>query len=444
MSGVKAAIAWPNGKMYLFEKDDQSPASTYTRFDFVTGQADQGSQDTGQNWPGLRPGRPDAALYWGFGKAYFFYGDEYLRYDTVADQVDPEYLSPNPPAKIAGHWTMPWTDRIDAAVNWGNGKCYLFRDAEYLRYDLTFDTVDDGYPKPIDGNWTGVWTDRIDAALYQGGSKAYFFRDDEYRRYDVASDTVDQSGPISTLVFEPVPAGITTAARDLTPEQANQVMGYLIQQGQLALSATRTPYAGDWAAGITSPQPAAHVVIAPAQIGGVQFINDAGAAPLIDNVDQRMLVALYRLIRWLNASEPEVTVLRHLGIGHGSGPANDCHNQGRALDFSGVDGNSQGSTFDRKIQRDWGSLPVTPGVALRLDSGNDPLSFRLFQTVFRFGTYEGECNGIGKANSWPAKEIGDVGGFVIHPDYVDVPPPGQQLRPQHQNHIHLQVGATRI
>jgi hypothetical protein len=35
------------------------------------------------------------------------------------------------------------------------------------------------------------------------------------------------------------------------------------------------------------------------------------------------------------------------------------------------------------------------------------------------------------------KVIGDVGGFVIHPDYIDAPPPSQQLRAKHQDHIHM-------
>jgi hypothetical protein len=235
-----------------------------------------------------------------------------------------------------------------------------------------------------------------------------------------------------------------TPARDLSLNDANTVMGYLIQGGQLTLSPTQTPYTGDWQTGITSPTPATHVVIKPASIGGVNFINLAGAAPLIDNVDQRMVVALYRLTRWLNASEPDVTIPRHKGIGHGNGPPNDCHNQGRALDFAGVDGTSGGTPFARLVQADWGSKPVVPGVALRLNPATDPLAYTLFLTAVCFGKIECECNGIGAGNKWPPKDIGDVGGFLIHPDYVDVPPPGQQLRAQHQDHVHMQVGPTRI
>jgi hypothetical protein len=443
MSQVKSALAWPNGKAYLFQKDlDPAGQGTYIAHDFVSGAREGGQRIIAANWTGLRPTRPDAVAYWGFGKAYFFYGDEYVRYGVVNDSVDPEYLPPNLPPKIAGNWNMPWMDGLDAAVNWGNGKIYLFRGSEYLRYDITLDRADDDYPKPIAGNWNGIWADSIDAVLYQGGAKAYFFKGDEFRRYDLDTDTVDLTGLNDSLALEPVPSGMWTAARDLTLGQANQVMGYLIQAGRLALSPTQTPYTGDWRTAITSPGPAVHVVVQPAQINGIDFINDAGPAPLIDNVDQRNLIVLYRLTRWVNASEPDVTIVRHKGIGHGSGAPTDCHNQGRALDFSGLDGTSQGVSFDRKIERDWGNLPVTPGAAMRLNPAIDRLSHDLFRTVLRFATFECECNGIGPGNNWPPKEIGDVGGFVIHPDYVDVPPPGQQLRAKHQNHIHMQVGLT--
>ncbi len=154
-----------------------------------------------------------------------------------------------------------------------------------------------------------------------------------------------------------------------------------------------------------------------------------------------MVVALYRLTRWLNASEPTVDVVKHMGIGHGIGPANDCHNQGRALDLSGLVGSTAGVAFTRSILTHWGNLPSN-GAALRLDAATDPVAADLFLTAFRFGTMECECNGIGTANRWPAKDIGDAGGFVIHPDYID--PAGQNpLRPAHQNHIHMQLGATR-
>jgi len=152
-----------------------------------------------------------------------------------------------------------------------------------------------------------------------------------------------------------------TAARDLTLDQAREVMGYLIDNGKLALSATRTSYNGLCRA-ITSPASSTHVVISPPSVDGITYENVAGAASVIDNVDQRMLVALYRLTRWLSASEPPVQKIMHFGIGHGSGPSNDCHNEGRALDFAGVVGTSGGAAFTKMILADWGNLSTNPGV----------------------------------------------------------------------------------
>ncbi|MDM5223545.1 hemopexin repeat-containing protein [Peribacillus sp. NJ11] len=440
MSPIKAAIPWPNGKGYLFDGANNQ----YLRYDFHSGTQDQAPQPIAPMWPGLRPNVPDAAVYWGFGKVYFFYGDEYVRFDIGNNAVDPGY---SPPLKIAGNWPgWPghWTDFIDAAVNWGNGKIYFFRKSEYLRYDISQDRVDPGYPIPINPNWPGVWPDNLDAVLYQGGEKAYFFKGSEYRRFDLTTNNVDQSGHISTLTLDRVPPGIWTPSRDLTLDQANLIIGYLIQNGKFSLSSTQTPYAGNWMNTIVSPQPASKVVVKPANIDGVDFIHEAGPAPVIDNLDQRMLICLYRLTRWVNSSEPNVTVIRHMGIGHGSGPPTDCHNQGRALDLSGLEGSSMGVPFIRKVLHDWGTKPVILENPMRLNQLADPLAHDLFRTVFLFATFECECNGIGPGNKWPPKEISDVGGFVIHPDYIDHPPPAQQLRFNHQDHIHMQIGPTRI
>jgi hypothetical protein len=430
---VTSALVLPNGKAYLFQ------GSVYSRYDFRTGVAEATGVPIVGNWPNLPGNASDAALHWGFGKAYFFYGDEYLRYDIPGDTVDPAYLPPNTRPKIAPNWTgLP--ARLDALVNWCNGKLYGFAGPLYYRYDITLERVDPDYPRPIAGNWPGVWLTGIDDVLYQGGRYAYFFKDDQYVRYDVYNDSTDPSLPLAGLKLDPVPSGMITAARDLTLNQAREVMGYLIDNGKLSLNAARTPYHGPWTA-ITSPASTTHVVIMPPSVDGVTYENVAGAAPVIDNVDQRMLIALYRLSRWLNASEPTVEKIMHLGIGHGSGPPNDCHNQGRALDFAGVVGASSGVAFTKMVLADWGHRPAN-GTPLRLDPAVDPVAHQQFLTAFRFGTFECDCNGIGSVNKWPAKNIGDRGGFVIHPDYIDVPP--QVLRPAHQNHIHMQVGPTTV
>lgn len=169
MGAIRAAVALGSGNVYIFQ--DQS----YRRYEFLTGAAPDAPQDIAAQWSGLSPDAPDAAVHWGGGKVFFFYGATYLRYDLGNDAVDPEYLPPSARRTIAQYWPGLWTDGIDAAVNWGNGKIFFFKAGEYVRYDMTSDRVDDGYPRPIEGNWPGVWTDGIDAVFYQGGGQGILF-----------------------------------------------------------------------------------------------------------------------------------------------------------------------------------------------------------------------------------------------------------------------------
>jgi Hemopexin len=89
------------------------------------------------------------------GKAYFFRGDEYVRYDWAQDKVDDGYPQP------LSAWHLPggFASGIDTALNGERqfeGKAYFFRGDQYVRYDWAQDKVDDGYPKPIAGNWSGI------------------------------------------------------------------------------------------------------------------------------------------------------------------------------------------------------------------------------------------------------------------------------------------------
>jgi hypothetical protein len=64
---VKSPIAWPNGKVYMFQVKD------YIRYDFRTGGLDRAALSIAPtNWSKLR-------------------GTEYRRYDIAFDRVDPDY-----------------------------------------------------------------------------------------------------------------------------------------------------------------------------------------------------------------------------------------------------------------------------------------------------------------------------------------------------------------
>lgn len=188
---VSPTSVWPNGKVYLFK------ASQYIRYDVAADKTDAGyPHPVAANWPGFPADFAaglDSGLLWTNGKAYFFRGNQYIRYDLVKDRVDAGY-----PRPIAGNWPGLWADGINAGAVWPNGKAYFFKGSQYVRYDIKTDRVDAGYPRPIAGNWPGMpgaFAQGIDEIVVWPTGKAYMFKGSEYVRYDIKADKVDPGYP---------------------------------------------------------------------------------------------------------------------------------------------------------------------------------------------------------------------------------------------------------
>jgi CubicO group peptidase (beta-lactamase class C family) len=174
-------------KAYLFNNGD------YVRFDIPTDKVEgkPAKMDT-NSWAGFPAGwsRVDAALNLGNGKIYMFNGNTYIRFDIIGDRVDQE-IRP-----IGLYWEgfpASWS-KIDAAVNWGNGKAYMFNGEEYIRYDILQDRIDQGI-RPIKGkgNWNGFpdrWH-KVDAVLNWGDDRIYMFNGSEYLRFSILANKVD-------------------------------------------------------------------------------------------------------------------------------------------------------------------------------------------------------------------------------------------------------------
>jgi hypothetical protein len=196
---VSPASIWPNGKAYFFK------GPQYDRYDPKLDKVDPGyPQPIGGNWPGFPASFAagvDAWVLWTNGRAYFFKGNQYLRYNVAFDKVDPGY-----PVPIAGNWPGLWADNIDAAVVWPNSKAYFFKKAQYIRYDIAKDKADPGYPIAIAGNWPGFpanFAAGVDAAVVWNNGKAYFFKGSDYIRYDIAADKTDAGYPKPIKNFWP-------------------------------------------------------------------------------------------------------------------------------------------------------------------------------------------------------------------------------------------------
>ncbi|MGF1493593.1 MAG: hemopexin repeat-containing protein [Microcoleaceae cyanobacterium] len=194
---LDTAVLWTDGKAYFLRKDE------YFRYDVGAGHLDPGyPQSLSQGgWISL-PDRfstgMDAAVVWHNGKAFFFQGDEYFCFDLYQHRVESGY-----PQKINdGHW-IGWPENfyrgIDTAILWNNGKAYFFKGDQYLCYDIYREMMDAGYPQPIANlpwkAWPRSFSQNLDAALTWNNGRAYFFKGDEYIALDMNQGCVEPGYP---------------------------------------------------------------------------------------------------------------------------------------------------------------------------------------------------------------------------------------------------------
>lgn len=191
---IVACLDWNdtlNNRAYFFRND-----GNYIRYNKSKDETDSGypKETNNSSWPGLGAYKNliSASLKWNNNKGYFFLSDgRYLRYDMNADKTDAGY-----PAQVNNN-TWPGLgevgDKIIGAVNWNNSKAYFFlNNGTYIRYSITNDKADSGYPKAInDSTWPGLggYANLISSVVDWNGKYAYFFlTDNTYIKYDKTKD----------------------------------------------------------------------------------------------------------------------------------------------------------------------------------------------------------------------------------------------------------------
>ena len=192
---VNACAVW-NNKAYFFSDE------RYLRFDIPSDKVDQDPRLIREWWPGW----PESWWSGGIQGAlplnqfiYFFRGGEYIRFDMNENRVSPGY--PRPIAGFWPGWPASWSDGIDGCVRWAGNIAYFFKGRNYIRYDLGLDKVTGG-PTEINtawGNWPAGWATRCNGGGVWPDGRAYLFRDAEYVRYNIAADAVMGGYPMAVI-----------------------------------------------------------------------------------------------------------------------------------------------------------------------------------------------------------------------------------------------------
>ncbi len=205
----------------------------------------------------------------------------------------------------------------------------------------------------------------------------------------------------------------------------------------------------------------ARVRISPSTLHGVEYRYWDGKKTLrhgMELLDPRNALALARLARWA-AENHGVTEIHHLGLS-GSSTRNDCHGQGRALDFAGIKGvSADGNEFVWNVLRDWGNKSVpdesdpagarlakwpagTRTLTFRLDGPDaDPTAAEFFRQLYEFCAGEWQDQDSLPSGRTQTSAIGQR-SFIMNPDHPASKPGTPNGREAHANHLHLQIGPT--
>ena len=172
--GLDAAFKGENGKAYFFK------GSYYYRFDFFNTSVDPGypRKISSDNWKGLTFSSTDAAFYNEKGKVFFFSGNRFLVFDFNAQKADPGY----PQDINAKTWPGLGFDSIDAAAYMGNNKVLFIKGRKFMVYNLRSMAAEKGYPEDLtEKEWENFPFASVDCALYHE-EKLYLFSGNEYAR----------------------------------------------------------------------------------------------------------------------------------------------------------------------------------------------------------------------------------------------------------------------
>lgn len=242
-------------------------------YDFQTGKMLENTTLSTGGLPGVTFTKIDAAINYGNGKVYFFSGSKYIRFDLASFKADAGY-----PKETGPNWNGLGNAPIDAAMNWPS-KSYYFRGTDYLRFDPTQNVVDLGYPKKVSTqSWPGLPFTTIDAAVTLQGI-TYFFSGEQYACYDVKSDRMISGYPRSIQSFLSLEVSPPTANFEKPPvKDAEQKVNVNTQ------SASSVPAAGaNWAQSLIKVQSldvSPFKVGTPSKIiGNVYFTSSNGSAP---------------------------------------------------------------------------------------------------------------------------------------------------------------------
>lgn len=198
---INAAISWSPTRAYFFRNDQR-----YVRYAKVLDKADAGYPKNTNNdtWPGfgLQSDKLIAAFEKNISTSYFFFNNgQYIRYNNILDKADAGY------PKTINNDTWPglgnYGTTIIAALRGDNNKVFFFlENGQYIRFDLASDSIDSGYPKTVNNQtWPGLeeYANDITSAVKWNDNTAYvFLTNQRYIRYNLTDDKSDSGYPAKT------------------------------------------------------------------------------------------------------------------------------------------------------------------------------------------------------------------------------------------------------